>query len=298
MDTPHDAGRAEALGLAYLSGSGAAPDPAKARQLGTTVVTLVTQLRERWPRLSLPDERFAQLLGRHSPAGNPGGGLEVEDLYLAGACAAGDAAAQQELDARLRQLVKIVRRIDATETFGDEVMQLTRLRLLAAEEGKARLEDYSGRGSLNSWLRSVLMRTALNLRAARKPSDPIDGFSEHELPVANSDPELRLLRARYAGAFNEALRGALSLLGQRERAVLRMQLVDRMTVGEIAATYQVNRSTVTRWLTSARAGLVDATRATLLRQLSASPSEVESIIKACRSIADVSLPRQLEESEP
>src|SRR5579859_7916835 len=107
--------------------------------------------RAAWPGVAMEWERFAQVAQRHLPEADP---LHLPDLYLASACADGDATAWKLLDAQLLTAVPaLVRRIDASPAFGDEVRQRLRTRLAVAPGGgSGSIGEYAGRGALKSWL--------------------------------------------------------------------------------------------------------------------------------------------------
>ncbi|HEV7556605.1 MAG TPA: hypothetical protein VGO00_14170, partial [Kofleriaceae bacterium] len=73
----------------------------------------------------------------------------LDELAIAWAAGRGDAAALRQLDAMIAsEGDAAARRIDRAPSFADEVRQAVRVRLLVADTGHARIEDYSGRGPL------------------------------------------------------------------------------------------------------------------------------------------------------
>src|SRR5262249_11180137 len=81
--------------------------------------------------------------------------LHVADLYLAFACAAGDASALRAFAAQLASAGAAVRGVDASPAFVDEVLQRLQTRVLVAEAGSApRILEDAGRGPLENWLRA------------------------------------------------------------------------------------------------------------------------------------------------
>lgn len=60
---------------------------------------------------------------------------------------------------------------------------------------------------------------------------------------------------------------AVAALAVRERALLRYSVVDGLTLDEIGAIYRAHKSSVSRWLTRARARLWQETRAALQTRL-------------------------------
>src|SRR5262249_24536930 len=109
------------------------------------------------------------------------------------------------------------------------------------------------------------------------------------LPAAVRDPELELLRARYAGEVRRAFAGALGALTERQRTLLRQYHLDHLTIDDLAALYRVNRSTAARWVAGGRLEIVTQTRARLVADAGVPTSEVDSIIRLVRSQLSVSL---------
>src|SRR4051812_47742715 len=84
----------------------------------------------------------------------------ASDLYLAWACAEGDAAALAHFErAFLTQVDLYVRRLGLEAHVVDELRQGLRIHLLVAESGgEPRVGKYSGRGPLGAWVRIVAVR--------------------------------------------------------------------------------------------------------------------------------------------
>jgi RNA polymerase sigma-70 factor (ECF subfamily) len=170
--------------------------------------------------------------------------------------------------------------------------------LLHREGGRRRLEEYSGRSSLRTWIKVVAKRVQLNLARghASRPTDNVDELSESNLIPAGSDPELDYLRCRYAYEFQLAFRAALRSLDARSTLLLKMHLVERASGSEMAALFGVSRVTVVRWMVGVRQQLLSVTREHLLRERKLSRTEFESVVRLVWKHLNVSL--SLLEREP
>src|SRR5215475_13883246 len=116
-----------------------------------------------WPDVALGPEAFARHLARHAGADPEGylAAVHAEDLYLACACSAHDAAAIRALEARhLARVPAALARLRATPDRADEVAQRLRERFLV---GARAIADYSGRGPLAAWVRVAAVRTLLSM---------------------------------------------------------------------------------------------------------------------------------------
>jgi RNA polymerase sigma-70 factor (ECF subfamily) len=264
---------------------------------------LTRQLRARvdeaaaaWPDLAIAPERFARYLaarvaGEADPA-EALGALHVADLYLACACVDGDARAMAVFDRDyLGQLPKLLARVRADRGAVDEVRQRLATRLLVAGDGQPpRLDRYGGRGPLATWLRVVATRALSNLRRSRDGRAAVEDQAADGLDVvAVADPELALIRQRFGVDLHEALAAAFASLEPRERNLLRMHFVDRLTIDGLAPIFGVSRATAARHLAAAREALSERTVTNLCARLRLSARELASLIGKVRSTLDLSL---------
>ena len=79
----------------------------------------------------------------------------------------------------------------------------------------------------------------------------------------------------------------------RERSLLRMSLIDGLSIDEIAPMYQVHRATVARWLEAARERLAAVTRSRLAQALKLEPDAVDSLLASVQNGFDLSLSQAL-----
>lgn len=216
--------------------------------------------------------------------------LQIGDLYLAAACALGDPAALAEFDARvLPGAVRATARLGASADFSDEVAQAVRSRLFTAEPGETRrIASYGGRASLESWTRAVALRVASNLRGTAHAERT---FVDEKLAAmaAGESAERDLIHDQLRREFKHCFGEALASLPSRSRSVLRLHLVDGVTLDGLATAYGVHRATVARWLAAARSSLLKRTRARLTTLLRLGPGEIDSLIAQARSRLEISL---------
>jgi RNA polymerase sigma-70 factor, ECF subfamily len=141
-------------------------------------------------------------------------------------------------------------------------------------------------------LRVVAAREAASLarREHHVPADDdeIDGMVEQGL-----DPELQLDHDAYRTEFRDAFAEAFSRLAVADRNLLRLHVLDRVGIDEIAAMHGVHRATSARWLKRVREQLYSETRRGLMSRLRLTPSEFESALRLVRSQLDVSIVRHL-----
>ncbi len=219
--------------------------------------------------------------------------LHAEDLFLACACARGDAAALRAFERTFAaRIPAYIRRLRAPADVEQETRQTLLERIFVPiGEHRPRILQYSGRGSLEGWVRVAALRTALNLLDARRAEAPArdEGDAVAAALHPGGDPELLFLKAAYRGPFAAALREAFAAMPRRDRALLRFAVVDGLSPERIGTLYGVHRTTAMRWLDAARADVLARTRALLAERLHLSPSECDSVIDLVTSHLDVTL---------
>ena len=250
---------------------------------------VVARGRARFTGITCGDDRLVELVTRMAEVEAE---QVSEEIVLAAACVAGDAGAIAELDREYgTQLAALVAGIAGDRT--DDIMQDLRAKLLTATDRPARLAEYGGRGSLLSWLRVVAAREALSALRRGRREVPLDDEVMLGKLVATHDPALALIRAQSVAAIKRAFAAAVAGLTVRERNLLRQQLVDGLTIDDLAPLYAVHRVTVSRWLASARDSVWTATQQALRTELALTPSQLDSLLASAREYLDLSLERVL-----
>jgi RNA polymerase sigma-70 factor (ECF subfamily) len=269
-------------------------------ELDAKIARAVADARIAWPALSIGDAHaHAYFKERVLASDDPDAAiakLHASDLYVACACATNDSRAMAAFDEKfLTSVSTFVSQIDSSAAFADEVRQELREKLFVPKDsGKPKILEYTGRGPLGGWLRVSSVRTALNMRRGRK--NHVDADEGPALSSPSPDPELDYLKHRYRLELREAFQNTLSSLDADERSVLRMHYLDGLNIDEIGAAYKVHRSTVARWIATAREKMLAETRRIMSERLRLSGPEVDSVIGLVRSQLDVSIFRFLDEA--
>lgn len=264
--------------------------------LHEAVLEALAPARARWPRVQVEDEVFVPYLAARLPDSAPAEGLSrvhVADLFIACGCVLGDAPAIAAFQADHGDAIRAhLARIERASAEDLAQALLTRLLVGEAEE-LPRLVSYAGRSSLAAWLKVVATREALTHRRRRTELAPTPEVSLAELVDAGDDPELFLMRARHRDDFRRAFEDALAELDARDRTLLRYQLVDRLTIDELARLDGVHRATAARRLAKVREQLLRETRRKLMATSKLSRAELESAFRLVRSQIEVSVRRLL-----
>lgn len=218
--------------------------------------------------------------------------LRLDDLLLAEACLDGDTGALEVLDGYLADATRSLRR-RTTEAEHDELLQQLRIRLLVPQaDSVPKLALYAGKGPLSGYVRVVAINL-LNREQAPRP--PASDSALGALPDA-LDWESAVLRVDQQVQFREAFRQAIGSLTVRQRAILRLNLLDGLSIDELAPLYGAHRSSVARWLAEAKVALEQQTRRKMGELLKLDEHEIDRVLSAAQSGFQLSLNRALRES--
>jgi RNA polymerase sigma-70 factor (ECF subfamily) len=173
----------------------------------------------------LPEASSAEIQELHNS-------LHVEELVLARACARGCEPAWDCFLSRYRQkLYEVAAAIARDETVGRELADS-----LYADLFTSKLASYTGRGSLEGWLRTVLAQEYINRYRSQRRLAPLDE-SQSGQSAAEDPPDPRL---------EQAVDEALAELAADERLLLASWYLDGRTLAEIARMLGVHESTISR----------------------------------------------------
>src|SRR5262249_43922656 len=210
--------------------------------------------------VGLTRESFAVVLlevgSNHAPGASPAEarafflGLRVDELALARACAAGHNAAWELFLRRYREklhlaALRIAREDSAARELADSLY--ADLYGTTTREGQriSKLASYTGRGSLEGWLRTVLAQEYVNRYRRTKRLVSLEEESEEGIQFRAPEPEpVAPADNRLARATDEVLTG----LPAEDRMILSAYYLDGRTLAEIARMLGVHESTISRKL--------------------------------------------------
>jgi RNA polymerase sigma-70 factor, ECF subfamily len=246
--------------------------------------------RRAWPGIEIPDAELTayvcdRIAGESSLAPE-----RFADLFIACACARGDGRAIAALEARyFVALPAQLRRTSNSDDAIADAMQDLRTKLFAQH----RIHDYTGRGSLEGWLKVAAARTLLHFLEKHQREKPVEDAGIEDALLSRVNPELEFVKAQYRADFHAAFREALQTLSPDDRTMLRLHVIDGLNIAEIGALRKVHRATVARWIADTRARILAETRAQLARRLKVAPDELDSVLGLMTSQLGQSLHRFL-----
>ena len=174
--------------------------------------------------------------------------LRVEELALARACAAGNNSAWELFLIRYREklyqsALRVAREESAARDLADSLY--AELYGTNTREGErvSKLASFTGRGSLEGWLRTVLAQEFVNRYRRTKRLVSLDEESEggeqfaaaEAEPIPPADPRLE-----------SATDAALASLPSEDRLVLAAYYLNGHTLAEVARMLGVHESTISR----------------------------------------------------
>ena len=195
-------------------------------------------------KIGLTRESFAVILcevgAKHGATSEPEVrtfilGLRVDELALARACAAGENSAWEVFLTRYREklylsALRIAREDSAARELADTLY--ADLYGTSTREGQrvSKLASYTGRGSLEGWLRTVLAQEYVNRYRRTKRLVSLDEESEEGVQFRAPEPEpVAPADNRLARATDEAL----AFLSGEDRMVLSAYYLDGRTLAEV-----------------------------------------------------------------
>ncbi len=183
-------------------------------------------------------EYFRTLYDESQASGDACTSLYREDLALARACNQGSPAAWECFARRFREplyaAALVIARNDsvarelADSVFGDMFL-------------RTRLASYTGRGSLEGWLKAVLSQAYIDrYRTQRRVVSLDDRLAVMQATLFTEPP------AAVDSRLNEAIKEAFLSLPGEQRYLLAGYFFDQRTLAELARTLGVHESTVSR----------------------------------------------------
>jgi len=223
--------------------------------------SVMTDLYEKSGNSGLTREQFVaildQIAAKYLPAAAPPqetaefyASLRVEELALARACATGQERAWEIFMARYREKLYdiaayIAKESSAARELADSLY--ADLYGTTTRDGQrvSKLASYTGRGSLEGWLRTVMAQEFVNRYRRQRRLVSLEEESEDgkEFAAKENEPP-----AGFDPRVQTATDEALAALQPEDRFILASYYLDERTLAEIARTLGVHESTISRKL--------------------------------------------------
>jgi RNA polymerase sigma-70 factor, ECF subfamily len=194
--------------------------------------------------------------------------LRVEDLALARACAAGAEHAWEAFILRFREKLYdvagyIAKESSAARDLADSLYSDLYGTINRDGQRVCKLNSYTGRGSLEGWLRTVMAQEYVNRYRRQRRLVSLDEETEEGKQFAAPDPGTEAAVDPRIGLATDQVLGGLSA---EDRFVLASYYLDERTLAEIARALGVHESTISRKLGRMAKSLRKKILAVLIRQ--------------------------------
>ena len=187
--------------------------------------------------------------------------LRLEELALARACAAGNDLAWQDFISRYRQkmhsmALHITRDAAHAAELADSLFADLYGVSTRDDVRRSKLVFYTGLGSLEGWLRTVMAQEFINRYRKQKRTVSLEEQTEEGVQFAAAVPDPADTPGRESTERLEAATDeALAELSAEDRFTLASYYLDERTLAEIARTLGLHESSVSRRLDRLAAGL-------------------------------------------
>src|SRR5271170_5656264 len=174
--------------------------------------------------------------------------LRIDELALAQACAAGNNSAWELFLTRYREklyqsALRIAREDSAARDLADSLYAELYGTTMRGQERISKLASFTGRGSLEGWLRTVLAQEFVNRYRRTRRLVSLD--EENEEGIQFGAPETEPVPAADS-RLESATDAALAALASEDRLVLAAYYLDGRTLAEVARMLGVHESTISR----------------------------------------------------
>ncbi|HVM94094.1 MAG TPA: sigma-70 family RNA polymerase sigma factor [Terriglobales bacterium] len=176
--------------------------------------------------------------------------LRLEELVLARACAAGNERAWEDFISRYRQklhgmALHITREGAHAAELADSLFADLYGVSARNDVRKSKLVFYTGRGSLEGWLRTVMAQEFVNRYRKKKRIVSLEEQTEEGVQFVAKEPEPV---SAYDPRLESATDQAIAELSAEDRYTLASYYLDGRTLADIARTLGLHESSVSRRL--------------------------------------------------
>ena len=225
--------------------------------------------------------------------------LRVEELALARGCAAGNERAWEVFLTRYREKLYevagyIAKESSAARELADSLYADLYGTSLRDGQRVSKLSSYTGRGSLEGWLRTVMAQEYVNRYRRTKKLVSLEEETEEGAQFASPETEvLAPVDPRVAAAIDDTL----AALPAEDRYVLAAYFLDDRTLADVARSLKVHESTISRKLDKLCKSLRKNVLAAL-RQRGMSRRQAEEALDVDVRDLQLNLRQRLQETPP
>jgi RNA polymerase sigma-70 factor (ECF subfamily) len=308
MQSPPDSVLTQSLWTLYADETQLTRDTHQTRTVKLALREAWLTAIQRWPNFAPYKEQFvariAQSVENNAEESTAISLLRAEDLLLATAALAGCSEAQANLEGLIRETIRpaLLKYLRSDEPLVEEVAQCTVVDVLYGRQAgrRAKLATYSGGGRLTGWLTTVAKHTANDhlKQRGRMPGHELNELDAHAAPpLPDDDQDTAPYLRDYGKQLMSAIKRAIEDLPAKPRTLLKMSLVEGMSIDEIGRFYGVHRATAAKWIKEAKLLIVDQSQQAFCGQTGAATTDFKSIVRVLVGYVDVSIERMLRDDD-
>jgi RNA polymerase sigma-70 factor (ECF subfamily) len=129
------------------------------------------------------------------------------------------------------------------------------------------------------------------MRQNREPTESASDESIFGHLVEANDPERRVVQAQLVSVYKASFEQAFRALDPRDRTLLRLCVIDRLSIDALARVLGVHRATAARQAAAARERLVAAVRAQIAESTHLTEGQIDTSFGLIESQIDLSIER-------
>ncbi len=253
---------------------------------------------EHWPSLRLDLPAVVHHLGVHFEMADDVPADRLAELFLAYACLEGVPGAIETFHRQyLVKLDSVIRRVNASPTFADEVQQKLAETLFVARAGKSpKIGQYKAQGPIAGWLAIAAHRIALRMQKGQRAGQSSDDEALARVIGLGEGPEMAAIDNQYKAAVSRALKKAVADLPAEDKVMLKIYHLRGVTTTAIAKMNKMSQPTVSRRLKQIRGLLRERTEQYLTDELTLSEAAIKAVFRLACSQIDLSLSKLLGET--
>jgi RNA polymerase sigma factor (sigma-70 family) len=190
--------------------------------------------------------------------------IKTEELFLAISCANGNERAWWEFDHQHRTyLERVARHLASSELNAQEVVDRVYVELYGTRivdgQRMSKFANYSGKGSIRGWLRTVIWHSLVDLHRASHDEVSLDEMTENvgeghahsnfaETDLGGEEQMLdEIARERYRKATVSSIQDAFTELDPHEKLLLLYYHAENLKLREIARLVEKPNSPLRAW---------------------------------------------------
>ncbi len=210
-----------------------------------------------------------------------------DEIWMVWSCSQSVPRAEKRIVQIIESVEPAIRKWKQTsDQTADLIQELLQKMLLDSETHARKILNYNGKASLAVWIKTIAIRMVIDQHRSSQNTAKVQ---EESLLVTQEQPEMLLLKKKYASECEAALKEAWRALPSRQKSLLRFSSLQGMSFIEIAKIYRIHRVTAARWVEEARYAFAMQSLNLLSKRVQLDVTELKSMLYDMQSQIQLSL---------